>query len=262
MKKIYLLQGLVIVGVVLTLFVNYLATVGVLNDLTPPEISDALMTKFTPANYAFSVWSIIYTFVIGFAIYQALPSQRDNPKLAGVRELFIASCILNILWTFAWHYGFYLLSLVFMVGILLTMIGIYVRAGIGKPATGWGERLWVHLPFSLYLAWISVATIANAASLLVYYGWSGFGVSDSLWSAIMILIAALVGAAILWRRANAAYAAVYVWAVFAITVRYPNESAITFAAYAGIVIVVVAAIIGWYRFVKAGGNHPMDPVYQ
>jgi len=258
-KRIYLLQGLVIVGVLLTLLVNYLATAGVLNGVTPPEISDALMTKFTPANYAFAIWSIIYTFVIGFAIYQALPSQRDNPKLAGVRELFIVSCALNILWTFAWHYEFYLLSLIFMVGILLAMIGIYVRGGIGKPATSWGERLWVHLPFSLYLSWIAVATIANAASLLVHYGWSAFGVSDSVWSAIMILIAALVGAAVLWRRANAAYAAVYVWAVFAITVRYASETPITVAAYAGIVIVVAAAIRGWFRFVKDGGIRPMDP---
>jgi benzodiazapine receptor len=230
-----------------------------LNGVTPPEISDALLTRFTPANYAFSIWSIIYTFVIGFAIYQALPSQRDNPKLAGVRELFIASCGLNILWTFAWHYEFYSLSLILMVGILLTMIGIHVRAGIGKPANGWGERLWVHLPFSLYLSWIAVATIANAASLFAYYGWSAFGVSDSLWSAIMILIAAMVGAAVLWRRANAAYAAVYVWAVLAITVRYANETPITVAAYAGIVIVVAAATRGWLRFVKDGGNRPMDP---
>jgi len=202
MKKIYVLQGLVIVGVVLTLLVNYLATAGLLNGVTPPEISDALLTKFTPANYAFAIWSVIYTFVIGFAIYQALPSQRDNPKLEGVRELFIASCALNILWTFAWHYGFYILSLLFMVGILLTMIGIYLRSGIGKPASSWGERLWVHLPFSLYLAWIAVATIANAASLLVYYGWSAFGVSDSLWSAIMILIAALVAGIVALGRAS------------------------------------------------------------
>ena len=93
MKKSYVLQGLVIVGVVLTLLVNYLATAGLLNGVTPPEISDALPTKFTPSNYAFSIWSIIYTFVIGFAIYQALPSQRDNPKLAGGRELFIV-CVL------------------------------------------------------------------------------------------------------------------------------------------------------------------------
>jgi hypothetical protein len=260
MKRIYVLQGLVIVGVVLTLFVNYLATAGVLNGVTPPEISDALLTKFTPANYAFAIWSIIYTFVIGFAIYQALPSQRDNPKLEGVRELFIASCVLNILWTFAWHYEFYVLSLVFMVGILLTMIGIYMRAGIGKPAASWGERLWVHLPFSLYLAWIAVATIANAASLLVYYDLSAFGIYDSLWSAIMILIAAIIGAVVLWKRANAAYAAVYVWAVIAITVRYANDTPIKFAAYAGIVIVVAAAILGWYRFIKDRGDQPQESV--
>jgi benzodiazapine receptor len=260
MKRIYVLQVLVIVGVVLTLFVNYLATAGYLNGVTPPEISDALLTKFTPANYAFAIWSVIYIFVIGFAIYQALPSQRDNPKLEGVRELFILSCALNILWTFAWHYEFYILSLLFMVGILLTMIGIYMRAGIGKPASSWGERLWVHLPFSLYLAWIAVATIANAASLLVYYNWQALGIDDSLWSAIMILIAAVIGAAVLWKRANAAYAAVYVWAVIAITVRYTNDTPINFAAYIGIFIVVAAAILGWYRFIKDRGSQPQESV--
>jgi hypothetical protein len=260
MKRIYLLQVLVIVGVVLTLFVNYLATVGYLNGVTPPEISDALLTKFTPANYAFAIWSVIYTFVIGFAIYQALPSQRDNPKLEGVRELFILSCAFNILWTFAWHYEFYILSLIFMIGILLTMIAIYLREGIGRPASSWGERLLVHLPFSLYLAWIAVATIANAASLLVYYNWAAFGIDDSLWSAIMILIAAVIGAAVLWKRANAAYAAVYVWAVFAITVRYANDTPINVAAYTGIVIVIAAAILGWYRLIKNGSNQPQETV--
>jgi hypothetical protein len=247
------------VGVILTLLVNYLATAGVLNGITPPEISDALLTKFTPANYAFAIWSIIYIFVIGFAVYQALPSQRDNPALSGVRELFIVSCVFNILWTFAWHYEFYALSLAFMVGILLTMIGIFVRAGIGKPTNSWGQRIWVHIPFSLYLAWIAVATIANAASVLVYYGWSGFGIGDSLWAAIMILVAAVVGAAVLWQRANAAYAAVYVWAVFAITVRWSNENSITFAAYAGIVLVVAVAILGWYRHVKNREDRDMKP---
>jgi hypothetical protein len=250
---------LVIMGVVLTLLVNYLATTGLLNDITPPEISDALLTKFTPANYAFAIWSVIYTFVIGFAVYQALPSQRDNPALSGVRELFIISCVFNILWTFAWHYAFYALSLAFMVGILLTMIGIYVRAGIGKPTSSWGQRIWVHIPFSLYLAWIAVATIANAASVLVYYGWSGFGIGDSLWAAIMILVAAIVGAAVLWKRANAAYAAVYVWAVFAITVRWHNENTITLAAYAGIVLVVTAAILGWYNHVKSREDRDIKP---
>ena len=241
------------------MLVNYLATAGALNGITPPEISDALLTQFTPANYAFSIWGVIYTFVIGFTVYQALPSQRDNPSLAGVRELFIANCALNIVWTFAWHYAFYLLSLVFMVGILLTLIGIYLRAGIDQPAAGWGQRLWVHLPFSLYLSWIAVATIANAASLLVYYGWTGFGLSESLWSAIMILIAALVGAAVLWRRANAAYAAVYVWAVYAITARYATDTPITDAAYAGIALVSAVVILAWVRSLRNGRERLGDP---
>lgn len=260
MKRTNLMQILVIVAVVLTLVINYMATAGLLNGITPPEISDKLLTKFTPANYAFSIWGIIYAFVIGFTIYQALPSQRDNPKLAAIRGLFVASSVFNTVWTFAWHYEFYSLSLVFMIGILLTMIGIYVRAGIGKPATSWAERLLIHLPFSLYLSWIAVATVANAASLFVYLGWSGFGISGAIWSAIMIIVAAGVGAAVLWTRANAAYAAVYVWAVYAITVRYPDETPIIVAAYAGILIVIAAAIRGWVRFLQTNRDRAAGPV--
>ena len=90
--------------------------------------------------------------------------------------------------------------------------------------------------------------------------WSALGINDSSWSAIMILIAALVGAVVLWKRANVAYAAVYVWAVIAITVRYANDTPINFAAYAGIFIVVAAAILGWYRFTKSRDKQPKESV--
>ena len=149
-----------------------------------------------------------------------------------------------------------------MVGILLTMIGIYMRAGIGRPATSWGERLWVHVPFSLDLAWIAVATMANAASLPDYYDWSAFGINDSLWSAIMVLFAATIGAVVLWRRANDACAAVFVWAVIAITVCYANDNPINFAAYAGIVNVVAAAVLAWYHFDKDRDNQPQESLWR
>jgi hypothetical protein len=52
--------------------------------------------------------------------------------------------------------------------------------------SNWADRWLVHIPFSLYTAWITVATVANVAGTLVYYEWGGWGISEPVWSVIMM----------------------------------------------------------------------------
>ena len=51
----------------------------------------------------------------------------------------------------------------------------YLRLPAGSDRPRWVEYVFVHLPFSVYLGWISVATIANVTALLVTLGWNRFG---------------------------------------------------------------------------------------
>ncbi len=42
----------------------------------------------------------MYVGLIGFALYQSLPSQRTNQRIARITPLFLLSCLANIGWLF------------------------------------------------------------------------------------------------------------------------------------------------------------------
>src|SRR4051794_35270801 len=95
---------LVMLATLVTIAFNALAAVGHINNVTPAEISARYPTVFTPAGYAFSIWSLIYLCLIAFSIYQVLPSKLE--RFRGVRTLYIASCVLNCAWIYFWHHGY------------------------------------------------------------------------------------------------------------------------------------------------------------
>lgn len=238
-----------IAAFVVVLAMNFLSNALPLNGRTAGEISDALPSYFTPAGYTFSIWGLIYLALLGFIVYQALPSQRDEGWMRQIGWLFVASSAANVGWLLAWHYGYYPLSIVMMVSLLLTLIAIAVRLRLGKPNwnLGLADRLLVHVPFSLYLGWITVATIANIASVAAHLGWDGFGVAGPVWSAIMMLVAVVVAGLFLYNRRNLAYAGVLIWALFGIRAAYPDEAIIATTALVAATLIAIFALIGYLR---------------
>lgn len=238
---------------VLTLFVNFLSSSGSLNNRTTQEISDSLPSLFTPAGFTFAVWGVIYLALAAFVIYQALPSQRTNPHLQRIGYWFIVSSLANIAWIFAWHWGLYVLTVPFMLLLLIALLVIYVRLGIGLPAAARpfpvtrGSRWLIDTPFGLYAAWITVANIANVATTLVSLQWGGFGIPGAIWAAIMILVAAIVATLVLIRRTDFAFAGVILWALFGIYSKQGSETSIAIAAIIAFIVVAIAAALGWRR---------------
>lgn len=247
-------QSLIIITLVFTLVMNALANALPLNNRTTGEISDALPSFFTPAGFTFSVWSVIYLALIGFTIYQALPSQRDNSYMRRIGYLPAVANALNGSWVLAWHYAYYWLSVVIMVSLLATLLVIYIRLGIGLPLKTQEERRWmntllVFFPFSIYFAWINVATVANIASVANNAGWNGFGIAEPTWSGIMIGVVTLVALVLLVSRANLSYAAVLIWALIGIQANQPEPVAT--AAVVAAIVIGLAAVVGIYRYWQA-----------
>lgn len=243
------LQILNVMAFVAVIIVNILSNALPLNGRTAGEISDTLPSFFTPAGYTFSIWGLIYSALLGFIIYQALPAQRHNAFIGRIGWLFIASSVFNVSWLFAWHYGYYLLSVVLMIFLLLTLIAIYQRLEIGrpKPRLATLDKLLLQVPFSLYLGWITVATIANIASVLVYSGWDGFGVPGPVWSAVMMVIATGVAAVLLFNRRNLTYAAVLVWALFGIRAAHADIALVANTALITAIVIIAFSIVGTVR---------------
>jgi hypothetical protein len=160
----------------------------------------------------------------------------------------VANCIVNAAWIFAWHYGFYVLSVAIMLMILLTLIVIYarLRIGLANQEVSTADYWFVHFPFSLYLGWITVATIANISSVLSYFEWNGFGIAEPTWSAIMMFVAVVVAGILLLNRRDLAYGGVLVWALIGIRAAFIDIPLIATAAVIAAVLVAGLAISGFY----------------
>lgn len=233
-----------VVAFLFTVVLNYLSNSLPLNGRTPAEISDTLPSFFTPANFAFSIWSLIYIGLAAFVVYQALPAQRENPHLRRVGYLFALSCLANGGWILAWHYGYYALSVVIMLSLLVTLIAIYLRTSAAESTA---DKWFVHLPFRIYLGWISVATIANTASVVNHLGWNGFGITEPIWSAVMITVAAILTITILIKRTDLVYAAVIIWSVFAIRTKFQDVDVIANTAALAIAAILAFMVLSWLR---------------
>jgi hypothetical protein len=254
-KKI--LQAGNIFAVVITILINALAVLLPLNGKTTQELSDALPNLFVPAGITFSIWSIIYILWIVFAVYQARDLFKkveiEMPFMQQITVLFIMSSVANSAWIFLWHYEYIGLSLLMMIILLFSLLAIYLRLNIGKSNATITEKICVHIPISVYLGWITVATIANVTAFLVSMNWDGFGIEPLIWTIIIIVVGTLLTILMLALRKDIAFSLVVLWAFFGIWMKrltQPNtitdvNVATTISISIVLILAILLAVIGY-----------------
>jgi len=233
-----------IAAFILTILINGLAgSTTIIAGKNTAQISDANPTLITPAGYVFSIWGIIYILLGVFVVFQALPSQQGKDFQKQIGWLFALSSLANIAWLFLWQFEYLSLSVVLMFLLLSSLILIYLRLGIGKSKVGMREKLAVHLPFSVYLGWITIASIANVAATLVSIKWDGFGISPETWAAVIIAVALLIAILVVASRKDVAYALVIIWALVGIAVKQSGNQTIVMLTEVSAVIVTIALAV-------------------
>ncbi len=244
------LQLLNVLGFIGTLVLNALANALPINGKNTGELSDQYPNLFTPAGLTFSIWGLIYLLLAVFCVYQGkdLFSNRkeDLPFVQRIGPLFLVSCLANMSWILAWHYEHVTLSLLIMLVIFSSLLGIYLRLDIGKAPVRGQEKYLVHLPFSVYLGWITVAMIANVTAWLVNTGWYGGSFPEETWAIIMVITATLITVFVLSKRRDVAYSLVIIWALAGIVIkRFPSDvptaSSLIVTAYACMLIIAIGA---------------------
>ena len=246
MNRNTLRQYVTLLVTIATIIFNGLANALPLNGQNTGQISDRFQVYFVPAGYVFSIWGVIYIGWLAFAIYQLLPTQRDNPRIQQVGYLFALSGMANMAWLFFWHYEYFVLTVVVMLILLLLLIAIYLRLQIGKVQVAPLERWCVDIPFSVYLGWITVATIANITATLSYLHWDGWGVSPEAWTLIMLTAGVCIASAISLTRGDIAYMLVIIWAFVGIAVKHAGIPIITTGAWITTVLVGLMLVAGIY----------------
>jgi translocator protein len=214
-----------------------------LNGKTTGQVSDSYPTPVTPEGFTFSIWGVIYVLLGVFVVYQALPRNRDKPFHERISFLLILSCLLNVAWIFLWQYGFFAYSVILIFGLLASLIAIYLRLNVGKSVVPIAERICVQLPFSVYIGWITVASIANVAVALKAAGWNGFGIASSTWAALVIAVALIITLIILATRRDTAYSLVIIWALFGIMAKQSGRQTVFWATTASIIVILIALAV-------------------
>ncbi|HQK15477.1 MAG TPA: tryptophan-rich sensory protein [Anaerolineae bacterium] len=242
-------QMAVILTLVVTLVVNVLANSLPLNGLTTGEISDSFQVYFVPAGYVFSIWGVIYIGLIAYAIFQALPSQRENPRLRATGWWIALGGLANSAWIFLWHYQQFPLTVIAMLVLLATLIITYLRLGTGHTKVSTAETWAVRVPFSIYLGWITVATVANITDLLYYWNWNGFGIAPEVWMGIMLVAVLVIATLMAFTRRDVAYALVLLWALAGIGVKHAAVAAVAIPTWIvfGLVALTLIAAFFWRR---------------
>lgn len=219
MKNAKVLAVLNAAGFVVTVIVNGLANALPINGKTTGELSDMYPNLFVPAGLTFSIWGVIYLVLLIFVVYQLIIAFKKAEKAIIIHEIgwwFIISLIANCSWILAWHYVLPELSLLIMLVLLFSLIKIYMGLEQIKTRVSKSAKWLVYPCFSIYLGWITVATIANTTTVLVDWGWSGGAFGEAMWAIVMITIAMSMGVYFAIFRKNIAYTLVIIWALYGI----------------------------------------------
>jgi hypothetical protein len=231
MSKDTIRQYANLITVILALAVNILAAALPLNGQNTGEISDRFEVYFVPAGYVFSIWGLIYLGWIAFIIFQFQPLQKENPRLRRLGYLFALSNLFNAAWLFCWHYNQFGLSVLGMLALLTSLIASYLRLNVNRSSVSRVEYWSVDVLFSVYLGWITVATVANITDWLYFVGWDGFGIPAQVWAVIMLIVASLLGRAMAITRRDVGYLSVLVWAFVGIAVKQTSAPPVVLSAW-------------------------------
>lgn len=205
---------------------NALANSLPINGQTTGEISNRLPVLFTPAGYVFSIWSVIYIllaiWIIGFWV--RFKKDKETPSFA-ISIYFILTAVSNISWLLLWHYEFFAWSIAAMIAYLISLILLYLQYNNNE------RKFTERLPVSVNMGWISVAAISNISYVLTYYNWGGWGLSNELWTVIMLTVATAIALHIRFHHWDIPFALVFVWAFVGIAVKHGfNELLVTTAS--------------------------------
>jgi hypothetical protein len=244
-------QFLVVFVTVSLIVMNSLSNARVFGPQTNGDVSRKYDTLVTPAGYAFAIWGLIFLGLLGFAFYQALPSQRHNPRFRTAGPWYILNGIGNAIWSPIFNQewiGIALMVILIMVGSLFMVmehLRINPRTELAmmrpvKPGETWLARL----PFSIYFGWLSVATLLNITLWFRATGFDLSGVSEPIWAVGLLVLGLIVGAVLFNRYRSVAYMLVFMWAYVAIAVKQTDVPTVKFAAIAGAIIAMLLAVYG------------------
>lgn len=235
------------IGIISVIYVNYLANALPINGYNTGQLSDFYPNLFVPAGLTFSIWGIIYLFLIAFTIGQWF--KRFDTIIEKIGYTFMFNCAMNVSWILAWHFRYEELSVIIMLALLGSLIRLF-HTTQKQLDPSFINNLLFRIPFGIYFGWICVATIANITTLLIHWGFEP--TNPAYWAAAMIIITQALVWLINSRYSGLAYTLVIIWAISGIILKQSRLNGPELIVYTGYACIVTSAIIFAYSKLANG----------
>jgi len=250
-RKVITYLTLNIVALISMIFINFLSTLGIIGGIKPDYVSNKYFTILTPAGFSFSIWGIIYLLLILFVGYQIYSTiKKENHIILKSGIWFFLSCVFNISWIFAWHYQMIELSFLSILLLLISLIMVYRGIGIGKLETSWSEKLFMYIPFSIYLGWTTVATLLNLLVLLTKLNFTFYLNYQDFWGLGGSILLLSITLSVLFFRNDIFYGLTTVWASLGILYSRLYDTRIVLDSLTTSSVAATIAIITLYTLTK------------
>ena len=237
---------------------SYFTQLKLINSTDVGQVSDRYPSLFTPAGFTFSIWGLIYLALVSLCVYHLIcaykksQSHPANLDLSGIGWRFVVNNIATTLWLIAWTNEMMIASAILIIVQLITLIQMHRRLFIHDATRELPSKVFTQFPLSIYFGWITIATIANIATVLTARSWDGWGVSDINWTMTMVAIAVLLTIWVMNRRRNVVYGLVIIWGIFGIlskrkSVDSSEYEPIIYVCYGGMVMIGIACLFTLVR---------------
>lgn len=172
-----------------------------------------------PAGYAFSIWILIFFLLFLWVVKGFFVRSKKASVYIDTQRLIPINFLLNGAWILAFTQQKILLSTVIILLLLLSLIFIYrkIKQNINRG-------LFDLVPFSIYLGWVSIASIVNVFTYFVRNDIQTFiGFNELGWTVIILIFGCALAASFSLINQDALYSLVFIWSYIAIYVKGQEE---------------------------------------
>ena len=231
------------------------------------RVSGENPTLVVPADYAFVIWTPIFVLALIYAVYQALPSNRENPLLRRIGWFSALAYFSNGVWEMLFPAREFVLSQIVFVGI---STGAVVAFVLLQRGAGSGSRFdhWLVAPaFGLLAGWVTAAFFIAFVTVLVATGVLSGGIGEALFGALMLIVGGAVACVVILAGSTGpvqgyfAYGGAVLWALAGVVANQYQNSLITSSTSIVCALLVAAILVIALRRSDAGrgASQPSRP---
>ena len=189
-----------------------------------------------PSGYAFSIWGVIYLWLIVGLMWGAIKAPHDDAW----HEMRLPLCLSLAVGTF-WL-AVAVASPIWASVLIWIML---VSALVALFASPHADRGWASWPLGLYAGWLSAASSVSLGLLSAGYGWLSAEVAAYVFVSFAIILAVIVQATL--RRAPT-YGIAVIWALIAVAVaNWSDTPGVAWLALGGAALMFVPTLMAWRK---------------